>query len=322
MRGIGIAAGLVTVAFAALSGCGRGATAPDGSGTIECVEVDVASVVSGRLLEAAVDEGAFVREDDVIALIDPSDHTLRRDEADAALEYAQAQLDLLLAGPRAEDVERARQQALEAEAAARVAESDRARIERLHAAGSASDKQLDDARALGDRAQATLAAARQVLEKLEAGSTNEELRVARAVVRQAEAKLAVATKAVSDCTIRSPLDGIVTTRSREAGEFVTAGSVVAAVSDPRDAWLSIYVPGARLAGVVIGQPARVRVDGETDFREGTVSFVSPEAEFTPRDVQTPDERAKLVYRVKIKLPNADGILKPGMAADGYLDSRP
>jgi HlyD family secretion protein len=83
-------------------------------------------------------------------------------------------------------------------------------------------------------------------------------------------------------------------------------------------WLSIYVPESRLAGVKLGQPARVRVDGTDRVFEGKVTFISPEAEFTPKNVQTPEERAKLVYRLKITLPNPQGVFKPGMPADGYL----
>lgn len=312
-------AAVTAAACLLLSGCGGAGPRPDGSGTIECVQVEIAPEVGGRIVELGAEEGTAVRRGDVIARIEATSYGLRRDEAAAALAYAQAQLDLLVAGTRDEDVERAREQAREAEALARASDADLKRIESLFETGSASRKQLDDVRAQAERAGAAHAAAIQLVAKLERGSREEELDVARALVQQAQAKLALAQKAVSDCVVKSPADGTVTTLSREVGELVAAGAPIATVSRLDAVWLSIYVPGDRLAGVSLGQRAQVRVDGDTRLHEGTVTFISPEAEFTPRDIQTPEERAKLVYRVKISLPNPEGLFKPGMAADGYLE---
>ena len=132
------------------------------------------------------------------------------------------------------------------------------------------------------------------------------------------ARLALAEKAVADCRVTAPMDGVVTTKSREEGEVISVGTPVVQLSRLDEVWLSVYVPESHLARVKLGQPARVKVDGDKRFFEGLVTFISPEAEFTPRNVQTPDERAKLVYRVKITLKNPEGIFKPGMPADGYL----
>ena len=117
-------------------------------------------------------------------------------------------------------------------------------------------------------------------------------------------------------------DGVVTTRDREDGEVVAAAAPLLTVSRLDEVWMSIYVPEDRLGGVKLGQAAAVRIDGSDRRYPGKVTFVSPEAEFTPRNAQTPDERAKLVYRVKITLPNPDGVFKPGMPGDGYLEAGP
>jgi HlyD family secretion protein len=319
MKPTGPALAIAAAVCLSLPGCGSDGSRPDGSGTIECVQVEVASEVGGRIAELGVEEGAAVRRGDTIARIEATSHKLRRDEAAAALGYAQAQLNLLAAGARDEDIERAREQTREAEAVAGAAEADLERIEGLFDAGSASEKQLGDARAQAERAAAARAAAQQVVAKLEHGSREEELDVARALVRQAEARLALAEKSVSDCVVAAPAGGTVTTLSREVGELVGAGAPIATVSRLDAVWLSIYVPGARLTGVNLGQRAQVRVDGDARLHDGTITFISPEAEFTPRDVQTPEERAKLVYRVKISLSNPEGLFKPGMAADGYLE---
>jgi HlyD family secretion protein len=140
-------------------------------------------------------------------------------------------------------------------------------------------------------------------------------------VAQAKARVALAEKAASDCTVTAPADGVVTTRSREPGEFVGPGAPLVTISRLDEVWLSIYVPEPNLGRVKLGQAAQVRIDGSDRQFKGTVTFISPEAEFTPRNVQTPDERAKLVYRVKITLPNPEGVFKPGMPADGFLEAK-
>jgi HlyD family secretion protein len=300
------------------AGCGLRGGRPDGSGTIECTQVQVAPQVAGRIVSLPPQEGAAVKKGDLIAQVDPTDYELRRDEARAGLALAQAQLDLMLAGARNEDIERAREQVNEARAAAGAADADRLRIQQVFDKQSATQKQMDDAKAQAERTAAALAAAEQNLAKLTRGNRQEEIRITQAQADQAKARLAAAEKAVTDCTVVAPMDGIVTTRSREEGETVSAGSPLVTLSRLDEVWLSIYLPETRLRLVKLRGNARVKLDGDPKFYKGTVTFISPEAEFTPKNVQTPDERAKLVYRVKITLANPDGLFKPGMPADGLL----
>lgn len=301
-----------------LSGCGPRREKPDGSGTIECTQVQVASQVPGRIIKFPAREGAVLKEGDPVAALDPTDYEFKRDEARAGLAQAQAQLDLLLAGSRDEDIARARDLVREAQASATAAEADFQRVKQVFEKKSATPKQMDEARARFDRTTAALSAAEQNLSRLLRGNREEEIRAARARLDQGKARLALAEKAVADCVVTSPLAGVVTTRIREEGEVVGAGAPLVTVSRLDEVWLSIYIPEDLLPRVKPGQAARVKVDGDPAFREGTVTFISPEAEFTPKDVQTPEERAKLVYRVKITLPNPDGVFKPGMPGDGYL----
>ena len=160
--------------------------------------------------------------------------------------------------------------------------------------------------------------ARQNLEKLVRGNRQEEIRIAQAQADQAKARLAQIEKMIADCTVTAPMDGVVTTRIREAGEYVGPGAALITLSRLDEVWLAIYLPESRLARVKLGQPVEVAVNGDPRRYPGAVTFVSPEAEFTPRNVQTPEERAKLVYRIKITLPNPEGVFKPGLPADGYL----
>jgi HlyD family secretion protein len=293
---------------------------PDGSGTIECTQVQVAPQVGGRLLQLPPQEGDALTNGQLVAQIDASDYRLKRDEARAALALAQSQLDLLLAGSRTEDVQRGQAQVREARASAEAAAAEVKRIAQAFAQKSVTQKQMDDATAMAERTAAALTAAEQQLAKLVAGNRKEEIEVARSQVEVARSKLATSEKAIADCTVTAPMAGAVTTRSREVGEMVSPGAPLVTLSRLDEVWLSVYVPETQLGGVKLGQPARVKIDGEAKMFAGKVTFISPEAEFTPKNVQTPDERAKLVYRLKITLPNPDGVFKPGMPADGYLDA--
>jgi len=304
----------------AVTGCGLRTGGPDGSGTIECTQVVISSQTAGRIVRILSQEGAAVSNGELIASIDASDYELRQREASAMLAGAQAQMDLLLAGTREEDVQRAREQVREAQAVAGAAKADLVRIEELFKKSSVTRKQLDDTQAQSERTAAALSGAEQTLARFLHGSRKEELRVAQAMVDQVKARLAQAEKAVADCAIHSPASGIVTTRSREEGEFAGPGTAIITISRLDDVWLSIYVPESRLSKAKFGKAAGVRIDGVDKVFKGEVSFIAQEAEFTPKNVQTPEERSKLVYRVKIALRNPDGIFKPGMPADGYLDS--
>lgn len=304
--------------FLATAGCDFRPPPPDGSGTIDCTQVQVAPLVAGRILSLPTQEGDVVKRGDIIARLDSADYELKRNEARAALQLADAQLALMQAGSRTEDIQKARAQVAEAQAVAKASRADLERVQSVYDKNSATARQRDDAQALADRTAAALAAAEQGLEKLVHGNRQEDISIAQAQVDLAKAKLAQAEKAVADCTVMAPMAGVVTTRSHEDGEFVGIGAALVTLSRLDEVWLSAYIPENRVAGVKLGQKAQVAVDGVVQRFDGTVTFIASEAEFTPRNVQTPDERAKLVYRVKITLPNPKNVFKPGMPADAFL----
>ncbi|MBN2565917.1 MAG: efflux RND transporter periplasmic adaptor subunit [Candidatus Eisenbacteria bacterium] len=305
-----------------MTGCGGGWRTPDGSGTIEATDVQVSAEVPGQLTNVLSQEGSAVAEGDTIALIDPTDYRLQLSAARAVLSQARAQLDLVVAGARDESIEQARSRVRQAQAMSDLADANYERASSLFQSGSTTQQQLDEASAARESANSVLMSAQEGLTILLRGNREQEIRAAQAQVDQAQAAVALATRAVENCSIVSPADGTVTTKISESGEMVGAGTPVAVVSKLDRVWLSIYLPEPRLAGVALGDTAYVTIDGDKNVYSGTVSFISPEAEFTPRDVQTPDQRAKLVYRVKIELDNPRGIFKPGMPADGYIGGRP
>jgi HlyD family secretion protein len=302
------------------SGCRWSGPQPDGSGTVDCTQVQVSPQISGRVLELPPQEGDALKQGALVGRLDARDYELKRDEARATLASAQAQLDLMKAGARTEDTERAREAVREARAAATAAAADKQRIEDVFAQGSATQKQRDDARSAADRTAAALAGAEQGLARFEHGNRPEEIRTAEAQADLAKVRLAQAEKAVSDCVVVAPMDGVVTTRSREPGEWVTPGAPLVTLSRLDEVWLAIYIPEDRLGRVKLQQKASVKLDGDEKRYAGVVTFIASEAEFTPKNAQTPDERAKLVYRVKITLQNPAGLFKPGLPADGFLEN--
>lgn len=307
--------GILGVLF---TGCINNGEKPDGSGTIECTQVQVSPQVSGKIEKIFFDEGDEVKKGALVAKIDQEDYRLRVEEAKNAVKLAQTQIDLILAGSRVEDIEAAKEKVKEAKATLELAQADFKRIEQVYKSGSATQKQYDDAKTALERAQAIVAAAEQNLARLQAGARKEEIEVAKAQVELAKSRLALAEKALKDCDVFSPTDGVVTTKIREEGEVISSGMPILTISQLDEVWLSVYVPEPRLADVKLGDEAFVKVDGHPEPLKGKITFISPVAEFTPRNVQTPEERAKLVYRVKITLQNTNRILKPGMPADGYL----
>jgi HlyD family secretion protein len=298
------------------------------TGYVEATQVRVASEVSGRVLQVTVQEGEEVAAGDLLVTIDTTGLDLRLRQATAEREQAAAQLRLLQAGSRAEDIQQAEAQlaAAEAERDAAAAElaaarTDEARFEQLLRARAGAEKARDDAAARRAQAEARLDAAqnrvsgaRAALKKLRAGARPEELAAARARVAAVEAQLAALEENIRDATIAAPSSGVVTARLVEPGELVATGAPLVTLMDLDRAWANAYVEEPLVPSLRMGQPATVITDAG-DRLPGEVAFIAPRAEFTPRNVQTAEERARLVFRVKVRVDNTRGVLKPGMPVE-------
>jgi HlyD family secretion protein len=287
------------------------------AGHVEATEVLVSTKVAGTIEALSVDEGAAVAAGQELARIDTTDTRLALDSARAERALAEAELRLRLAGSRVEDVREAKAQAVRAEVDLAGAQKDLDRMEGLLAAGSGTTKARDDARTRRDAAQAALDAARERLRRLEAGFRPEEKDAARARLASADARIAQLEQQAKDAVVASPVAGVVTEKLAEKGELAARGTGIVVVTDLPNAWLNAYVGEPDLARLRLGQEAEVVTD-DGQRRKGRVSFVASRAEFTPKNVQTRDERVKLVYRVKVALENADGLFKPGMPATARL----
>jgi HlyD family secretion protein len=288
------------------------------SGHIEATEVHLAAKVGGQLLAAPFEEGATVAAGATVARLDTNDAEHRLAQARANVEAADAQLRLLLSGTRAEDLRRAEEQLAQAQAELDAARRDLDRLSGLAERGTATEKSRDDAATRKEVAERAVAAAKAQLDKLTAGPRRQEIEAARAQRASAEAMVAAVEQQISEATVVAPVSGVITTRVAEPGEVLAPGRTIAVLTDVSRPWLTVWIDEPNLARVKLGQEVTVKVDGSDQSFEGFVSFISPVAEFTPKNVQTPDERAKLVFRVKVRLDNPDGIFKPGMPADAYF----
>jgi len=317
----------------ALPACNRAADTPANrvSGYVEATEVRVAPEVGGRLIEVKVAEGDRVSAGDLVARIDTADTDLALRRASAERDQAQAQLALLRAGSRQEDIRQAATQVESAQADVRAAQAeldaaaaDVERFENLLRANAGSVKQRDDAVTRRNVAAARVRGAQErargasdALARWRAGARPEEIDAARARVSGVDAQIAALQKSVADATLKAPVGGIVTSKLLDAGEMVAPRAPVAVITDLDHAWANVYVDERVVPQLKIGQPATLITDAGQRLN-GTVTFISPRAEFTPRNVQTAEERSKLVYRVKIATDNRAGVLKPGMPVEAEL----
>jgi len=287
------------------------------SGHVEATEVRISAKIGGKLESLKVDEGDPVKSGQELARIDVVDLTLALETAKAERSQADADLKLRLSGSRPEEIAEAQAQLEMTQADQEGAEKDLERLQGLFDSGSGTAKSRDDARARRDAAAASVQAARERLKRLRAGFRREEIDAARARLSAAEARIGQLEQQIKDAVISCPVPGVVTEKLAEAGEIVAPGTPLLVVTDLADAWLTVYVGEPDLARIRIGQEAEVITD-DGQKRSGKISFISSQAEFTPKNVQTRDERVKLVFRVKIALENQDGLFKPGMPAEARL----
>jgi HlyD family secretion protein len=289
------------------------------SGNIETTEVDVGFKISGRIVSLLLQEGDWVENGKILAKLDDEDLRHRFELAKATLNSAQAKLNKLLAGSRPEELR-------EAEAALHQAQFDlenkQAHYERMKVLfeGHVIPKEtLDNAEAVYKIAKATVQRATENYKLVKEGPRKEDIEDAKAQVEQARASLKLAETQLSYTVLNSPLSGVVLVKSSEMGEVVNPGTSIITLADLENVWLKAYIPETDLSKVKWGQEVIVTTDlrPKKEYK-GKISFISSQAEFTPKSIQTEKDRVTLVYRIKVDIPNPDRELKPGMPADGKI----
>lgn len=289
------------------------------SGNIEITDAEVGFKIPGRVEARLVAEGEMVKAGQIVARLEAREWreevALRR----AQVRSTQAVLDELLAGSRTEEIGQARA-ALERTRADR----ERARLEwerqqKLYQREVISTREFDFAKNALDAAEAKVKEAAEFLTLVEKGPRREKIDQARATLEASRQALAQAETRLGYTVLEAPLTGVVLSKNIEPGEYVSPGTPVITVGDLAQVWVRAYINETELGKVKVGQKVRVTVDTFPGKQyEGRISFMASQSEFTPKNIQTQKERVKLVYRIKVEIPNPHQELKPGMPADGEI----
>lgn len=292
----------------------------DASGTVEATDAQLGFEAAGRIDTILVDEGDRVKAGQELARLDESELSARRQQATAQLASAQATLDELERGSRTQEVQQGQDQLAAANQRLADAQRDLDRTKRLFDGGAVSRETLDKAQLAFDVAQSQHDQAAQALQLLQIGPRPERIDAQRAAVAAAQATVQQINAMLGNAVIHAPFDGVVTVKDREIGETVSPGAPVLTVTNLDDRWVRIYIPETRIGAVHLGEGATITADTyKGRVYRGAVSFIASEAEFTPKNVQTKDERVKLVYAVKVRITSDSTYdLKPGIPADVQL----
>ena len=318
MKSRGLAALALAVGVTALGGCARDGDAIRGSGTIEMDEVDVASLVGGRLVRLDVVEGDTVTVGDTIAVLDRGEVSADLAVQAAQAERAQSQARDLQQGARPAELIIAREAQRAANADLELANSEYDRAERLVKQGVSAPADLDRARASRDAARARAASAVEQVRLQEEGYRRQQVAAARQGAAAALAQLEGAKSRAGELVLTAPRSGVVLLVNYRAGELVPPSMPVVTLGDPDSLWMRVYVAAPLLTRVRLGASVDVRPVGAKRPFHGRVVSIATEAEFTPRAALTEQEQANLVFAVKLVLDRTGGVLKAGLPADARI----
>ncbi len=304
-----------------LSGCSsssdkNGVTA---TGTVEATESSVAAQVPGRIVRMNFEEGSLVKMGDTLAEIDHRSLIQAVNEAQAALVMAKQQYDLLVVGARREDLKVGEEGVKQAQANFDLAKLSFDRTQKLFSEHSVSQSQMDAAQAQYAVASAQLTSAEQNLQKLRHYARPEEIRSAAAQVEQAQAAFDNAKINFEHSYVIMPFNGTALEKLAEVGDFANVGTPLYTVANLRTMKMTVYVSEVDLARIRLGDSATVVLDGMPHHPfNGRVIYISPTAEFTPKNVETKEDRVKLVFGVKVEIANPEGYLKAGLPASATI----
>jgi HlyD family secretion protein len=306
---------LLAVLVTALSGCGRKDTNLV-QGYVEGEFVYVASPLEGQLEKLAVRRGQVVKKGDLLFVLESGAEKAQRDEAARKLAQAQANLEDAKRGQRPSEIDSLKAQLQQAQAALVLSDKEFERQERLVGKGVAATQDLDVARSSRDQDQKRVAKLAADLQTAQLGSRSDQIAAAAAAVQAQEASLAHADWALSQKTQYSPVDGIVFDTLYQQGEWIAAGRPTVSLLPPENVKVRAFVPEARVGSLRYGEAVKVFVDGVGEPYAGTVSFISPRAEYTPPVIYSQESRGKLVFMVESVFdPATAAKLHPGQPVD-------
>ena len=310
-----IRASLVLAALCLSSGCRR--SAPNVvQGYVEGQFVYVASPQAGRLEALNVQRGTQVKAGDSLFRLEGEPEQAAKNEAQRRLEQARASLDDLKKGKRPSEIESIEAQLRQAQDASKLSQEEFARQEKLLAGGATTTQNLDKARAARDQDRQRVAQLEADLKTAQLGARSDQVAAAEANVRSFEAALAQAEWALSQKHQVAPQVSLVFDTLYRPGEWVAAGRPVVVLLPPQNVKVRAFVPETRLGTLRLGDHLQVTIDGLSEPVTGTISFISPQAEYTPPVIYNRSNRSKLVFMIEVVFePEAAAQLHPGQPVD-------
>ncbi|MBB3655018.1 HlyD family secretion protein [Rhizobium sp. BK650] len=282
-------------------------------GNVDIRQVSLGFRVNGRIASLAVDEGDMVKIGDVLGQLDAAPFAAAVASAEADVAALQATLDKLKAGPRPTEIAQAQAAYEESLAALNNANIAYDRARQLRPQGTISEASLDQATANRSMAAARADSANEALKLLQEGSRVEDIANAQAQLQAAQSSLTSARISLADTELRAPNDGVILSRVREPGAIVSPADTVYVLSLTQPVWVRSYVAEGDLGRLHPGMKVQVTSDTQADKPyDGTIGFISPVAEFTPKSVETPQLRTDLVYRLRIVIDKPGPDLRQGM----------
>ncbi len=290
------------------------AIAPPGTlyGNVEIRQVDLSFNAEGTVATMTKREGDRVKQGEVISTLDPATYQSAYDLAAARRDAARAQLDVLLAGTRPEDIDEARANLAAAQASLANAEASFERQKGLAATNATTKQLLDDARMALDSGRAKVDQMQVLLTRALNGPRPEDIEAARAQLRAAEATVDLSRTQLDRTKLVAPANGTIMTRVIEPGTVVLPAANVYSMALDDEVWVRAFAPEPLLSRVVPGTEVTLTTDGTHKSYKGRIGYVSPAAEFTPKAVETPELRTQLVYRLRIRVEYPDDGIRQGM----------
>jgi HlyD family secretion protein len=309
---------------------GKGSQAPVYTGSVEADQIDVSSETSGVIVRIYAEEGRKAKEGDLLVKIDTKSLELQLQQAEAGLELAKANLDDVENGIRDEEIKRARANVENISALVEGARKNyEYRLEtyedmkKLFENSGISQKELEEARTQVDTAYANLLslqkqydAAGAQLDLLLNGPTGQKVKMAQAEVDRARAQVELLKYQISRGQVTAPCEGIVQNIYYKEGELIPVGGNILTLTDFSRLWVKIYVPSKELYRFSLGQQLNLSADFDRGKKfKGRIVYISPEAEFTPKNVESKENKQEMVFAIKVEIVDHEGLLKPGMLVD-------
>lgn len=307
---------IITSFLIAFSACKTGDSNADATGTFEADEVVVSSELSGKLISFTVQEATAIAKDSVIGVVDAKNISLQQEQVEASIKALNEKT-----ADVAPQIQLLQNQLVVQQSQIRTLQKEKSRIENLLKADAATGKQLDDINAQIDVAIKQLSVTQQQM-NVQRNAISTQNRSILSEADPLKKRVAQLQDQVQRANITNPINGTVISKYAEQGEITSAGKALYKIADLSSLNLRAYITGVQLPQIKLGQTVKVLIDnGAKDYKEysGIITWVADKAEFTPKTIQTKEERANLVYAIKVKVKN-DGYLKIGMYGEVKLEN--